>query len=203
VPALDRIGLLDPLVRPLFEGGPRRLRSTEECAEWALRVWLGLPALPRTPRDRAVRQRHDEPRTTPPNDPASQRNQRRRDAFHPSNPFVRLEKDFSLTQSIERGSGGATIARADDPASSDFSQETILPQARRTTTLFPADLPLVHALARTRERPRTPLRKERRVAGARVARPSTYRLRDRRRCCQPFPPLSRSRVTREKQPPEP
>lgn len=139
---------------------------------------MGLPARLEPPRDRAARQRLDEPRTTPPNGPASQRNQRRRDAFRPSNPFGRLEKDFSLTQSIERGSRGATIARAGDPASSDFSQETILPQARRTTTLFPVDRASRGCARAHSGETSWLLREERRVAGNRVALPATHRLRD-------------------------
>ena len=153
VPALDRVGLLDPPLRPFFRTdlGDSVARRSVPTGRFGL-GWACLPCL-EPPRNRAVRQRHDEPRTTPPNGPASQRNQRRHDAFHPSNPCDRLEKDFSLTRSIERGSRRATIGTHDDPASSDFSQETILPQARRTTTLFPADHASRHALARTRERP--------------------------------------------------
>ena len=83
VPALDRVGLLDPLQCPSFSGGLETPKHGGACL-------LGASALDRAclpclepPRDRAVRQRHDDPRATPPNDPASQRNQRRRDAFHP------------------------------------------------------------------------------------------------------------------------
>lgn len=107
MPALDRVGLLDPLLRPFIRTdlGDSVARRSVPTGRFG-RDRACLPCL-EPPRDRAVRQRHDEPRTTPPNDPASQRNQRRHDAFHPSNPFGRLEKDFSLTRSVEQGSGGA------------------------------------------------------------------------------------------------
>lgn len=69
------------------------------------RDWACLPCL-EPPRGRAVRQRHDEPRATPLNDPASQRNQRRHDAFRPSNPSVDSRR---ISPSRDRTIGGRAV----------------------------------------------------------------------------------------------
>lgn len=97
------------------------------------------------PRCAAVRSRFPAKPTTP----------RRLPSCESKRPTL---EDVTPRARCEWGSGRATIARAIDPASPDFSQETILPWARRATTLFPVDPPPIHTLARTSRETSLPMR---------------------------------------------
>ena len=189
-------------VRPFRAGW--RLRSTEERAYWALRLSTGLACPAWNRRGTApfandtmipARRRRTIPLPSETNDAATPSIQ--------SNPAGRLEKDFSLTRSIDRGSGGAAIRTrrrscfdrllTRNDTSSDTPHDDAVP--RRPASLPRACAPFVRDL----EAPAFGASSGRNSGGS----TSDHRLRGDPRSCQPFPPLPRSRVTREKQPPDP
>lgn len=103
---------------------------------------------------------------------------------------------------MRAGIGPCHVARAIDPASSDFSRETILPQARRTTTLFPVDHAPMDALARIGWDASSPMRSG--VEWPELGWLGRRTLLAQRPLPSPvFPFPARSRRRREIQPPEP
>jgi hypothetical protein len=111
----------------------------EEGAYWHSNRSMGLPSLPRFAEDitpfandamNLALRRHTIPLPSETND-----------ATTPSVRRIRAHESRGryAPRLMRAGIGPCHIARAIDPASSDFSRETILPWARRATTLFPVD----------------------------------------------------------------
>jgi hypothetical protein len=179
-----------------------RLRSTEECAYWALQLSTGLacPASNRrgiapfaNDRMAPARRRRTVPLPSETND-----------AVTPSVRRIRSADSRRISPSRDRSIGDRAVPPSHARTillrrTSHKKQYFPWHAARRRSS--PSTTPLVHALARLRERP---LRSCVGASSGRSSGGSTYvPACARLRCGQPFPPLSRSRVTREKQPPEP
>lgn len=154
VPALDRIGLLDPLSRPSVWDGSERLRSTEECAYWTLRIsaWACLPASNRrgiaplaSDSMNLARRRRTVPLPSETND-----------AVTPSVRRIRSADSRRISPSRNRSSGDRAVppshALAIQLRRTSHKKRYFLRHAARRRS-SPSTAPLVAALARIRERP--------------------------------------------------